>query len=52
MTLTFTISEKNYTVNLSAGTHVIPSLVLMDGDTGIDIAGTGSITFTYRKGAL
>ena len=52
MTLTFTISEKDYTVNLSAGTHVIPSLVLMDGDTGIDIAGTGSITFTYRKGAL
>jgi len=52
MTLTFTISEKDYTVNLSAGTHVIPSLVLMDGDMGIDIAGTGSITFTYRKGAL
>ena len=52
MTLSFTISEKDYTVNLSAGTHVIPSLVLMDGDTGIDIAGTGSITFTYRKGAL
>ena len=52
MTLTFTISGKDYTVNLSAGTHVVPSLVLMEGDTGIDIAGTGSITFTYRKGAL
>ena len=52
MTLTFTVSGKDYTVNLSAGTHVVPSLVLMEGDTEIYIAGTGLITFTYRKGAL
>ena len=52
MTLTFTLLGKDYTVNLSAGTHIIPSLVLMEGDTEIEITGTGRITFTYRKGAL
>lgn len=52
MTLTFTIRAVSYTVTLSAGTHTIPSLVLMGGDTEIGILGTGRITFTYRKGAL
>ena len=52
MTLTFTLLGKDYTVNLSAGTHIIPYLVLMEGDTEIGITGTGRITFTYRKGAL
>ena len=52
MTLTFTLLGKDYTVNLSAGTHIIPSLVLMTADTEIEITGTGRITFTYRKGAL
>ena len=52
MTLMFTLSGTNYSVNLSAGTHVIPSLVLTEGDTEIAITGTGRITFTYRKGAL
>ena len=52
MTLTFTLLGKDSTVNLSAGTHIIPSLVLMEGDTEIGITGTGRITFTYRKGAL
>ena len=52
MTLTFTIGGKDYVVLLSAGTHVIPSLVLMEGETEIGINGTGSITFSYRKGAL
>jgi len=52
MTLTYTLNEKEYTVNLAAGSHIIPSLVLMEGDTVIGITGTGQITFTYRKGAL
>ena len=52
MTLTFTIAEKDYTVNLSVGTHVVPSLVLIEGDTEVEITGTGSITFVYRKGAF
>jgi len=52
MTLTFTIAGVVYTINLSAGTHVIPSLMLMEGDTEVEITGTGSITFNYRKGAL
>ena len=52
MTLAFTLSGKDYTFNLSAGTHVIPSLVLTEGEMMIGITGTGRITFTYRKGAL
>ena len=52
MTLTFTIAGVGYTINLAAGSHIVPSLVLTDGETEIDITGTGSITFTYRKGAL
>lgn len=52
MTLTFEIAGVVYTINLAAGSHVVPSLVLMEGDTEVEITGTGSITFTYRKGAL
>ncbi len=52
MTLAFTINEKNYSVTLSAGTHTVPSLVLTEGETKIEITGTGRVTFTYRKGAL
>ena len=52
MTLTFTIAGVVYTINLTVGTHVVPSLVLMEGDTKIEITGTGRVTFTYRKGAL
>jgi len=52
MTLAFTINEKDYSVTLPAGTHTVPSLVLSEGDTEIGVTGTGSITFTYRKGAL
>ena len=52
MTLTFTIVGKDYSVTRPAGTHTVPSLVLMEGNTEIGITGTGSATFTYRKGAL
>ena len=52
MTLTFTIVGKDYSVTLPAGTHTVPALVLSEGDTETGIIGTGSATFTYRKGAL
>ena len=52
MALAFTIDGKDYSVTLPAGTHTVPSLVLMEGDTEIGITGTGSATFAYRKGAL
>ncbi|MPM24206.1 hypothetical protein SDC9_70687 [bioreactor metagenome] len=52
MTLTFTIVGKDYSVTLPAGTHTVPSLVLLEGNTEIVITGTGSATFAYRKGAL
>ncbi|MEN6636001.1 MAG: hypothetical protein ABFC56_09135 [Clostridiaceae bacterium] len=52
MTFTFTISGKDYSATLPVGTHTVPSLVLMEGDTKIEITGTGRVTFTYRKGAL
>ena len=52
MTIEFTIAGVAYSISLAAGSHVVPSLVLMEGDTEIGITGTGRITFTYRKGAL
>ena len=52
MTLTFTIAGVSYSISLAAGSHVVPSLVLLEGDTEVEITGTGSITFTYRKGVL
>lgn len=52
MMMTFTIAGVVYTINLSTGTHVVPSLVLLEGDTEVEITGTGSATFVYRKGAL
>ena len=52
MTIEFMIGGMVYTINLAAGSHVVPSLLLMEGDTQVEITGTGSITFTYRKGAL
>ena len=52
MALTFTIAGVVFTIHLAAGSHVVPSIVLMEGDTQVEITGTGSITFTYRKGAL
>ena len=52
MTLTFSIGGVVYTINLSTGSHIVPSFVLIEGDTEIGITGTGRITFTYRKGAL
>lgn len=52
MTFTFTISGMDYSVTLPTGTHIVPSLVLSEGDTEIGITGTGSATFTYRKGTL
>ena len=52
MTLAFTIGGKDYSVALPAGTHTVTALVLSEGDTEIGITGTGSATFTYRKGAL
>ena len=52
MTLTYTLNESEYTVTLAAGTHIVPSLVLTEGETVIGITGTGRITFAYRKGVL
>ena len=52
MTIEFTIGGLVYTINLSIGSHVVPLLVLLEGDTEVEITGTGSITFAYRKGAL
>jgi phage-related protein len=52
MTLAFTIAGVVHTIHLAPGSHVVSSLVLMQGDTQVEITGIGSITFTYRKGAL
>lgn len=52
MTLTYIIGGADHSVMLSVGTHTVPSLVLMEGETEIELAGTGTVTFIYRKGAL
>ena len=52
MTLTFTIAGVVYTINLAAGSHVVPSLVLTEGATEVEITGAGTISFTYRKGTF
>lgn len=37
---------------ISAGTHQIAGLELLEGSTTVGVSGSGNITFTYRKGRL
>lgn len=37
---------------ISAGTHQIAGLELLEGNTTVGVSGSGNITFTYRKGRL
>lgn len=38
--------------NLSAGTHVVPEIVLGEGDNQLTIETSGQVTFTYTEGDL
>lgn len=48
----FLISFGGYNDVYSAGTFTIPELELGEGDNNIYVEGTGTISFTYRKGGL
>lgn len=48
----FLISFGGYNDSYSAGTFTIPELELGEGDNNIYVEGTGTITFSYRKGRL
>lgn len=47
-----TISFGTYSGTFSAGTFVIPELVLLEGNNTVTVTGTGNVSFSYRKGAL
>lgn len=40
------------TFNLSAGTHKILDIVLVEGNNPVTVSGSGSITFEYQEGDL
>ena len=51
-TASMTISFGTYSGTFSAGTFIIPELVLVEGNNSVTVTGTGNITFSYRKGEL
>jgi hypothetical protein len=48
----FLISFGGYNDSYSAGTFTIPELELGEGNNQVYVEGTGTITFTYRRGWL
>lgn len=46
------ISFGDATFNLSAGTHKILDIMLVEGDNILTVSGTGSVTFSYQEGDL
>lgn len=52
MTIGYVIGGTTYTKTLAVGTHRVSSLVLFEGSTVVNVTGTGTITFSYREGAL
>lgn len=47
-----TISFGTYTGTFNAGTFMIPELELTEGDNAVKVRGTGTVSFSYREGAL
>ena len=53
VTLAYTIDGSTYATMLAAGTHIVPSLLLTENSTtAVTVTTTGTVTFTYREGAL
>lgn len=46
------ISFGDATFNLSAGTHKILDIMLVEGENTLTVSGTGSVTFSYQEGDL
>lgn len=46
------IEIDDYTYNLGGGTHKVVNIQLVEGDNRIIVSGSGTVKFTYRRGAL
>lgn len=49
-TMTFIFGGRS--IRQSAGTFVIPTLELVEGDNIVTVEGTGNVSFTYQEGGL
>lgn len=47
-----TIAFGQYSGTFSAGTYIIPSMRLKEGNNTLTVTGSGTITFTYREGGM
>lgn len=47
-----TIVYKGIPRTLSEGVHLIPYIVLTEGENSVFVSGSGTITFTYQEGSL
>lgn len=48
----FTFAFSGRTVTHSAGTFMIPTLELVEGNNTVTVTGTGNVSFTYQEGGL
>lgn len=48
----FTFAFGGRTVTHSAGTFMIPTLELVEGNNTVTVTGTGNVSFTYQEGGL
>lgn len=46
------ISFGDATFNLSAGTHKVLDIMLVEGENTLTVSGTGTVTFSYQEGDL
>lgn len=47
-----TLTCGDTTVTLEAGTHKVPGIKLRTGETVVNVAGSGTVTFRYREAGL
>lgn len=52
-TLVFTYQGTSMQVNLAAGTHTVPALIILENESKtVTVTTEGKVTFAFRKGAL
>ncbi len=47
-----TLSWEGKSIALEPGEHIVPELMLLQGNTEITVVTTGEVSFTYREGSL
>lgn len=52
VTGTTTLTYGDYSVSISAGEWILPSLELKQGENQITLSGSGTVTFEYQEGEL